>query len=381
MRIIICEDDDAKLMEIAAFIRDQGVPDKDVVAARTLVEFFSLADEGVDLCIIDIRIPAYEGAKAEQNGIAILQRLVYLAGTGVKLLAISAYPEEFSEIRPKFEAGGCILADYHDKNLWRGALKTLLLQSASKVRFDFLVFVALEKERAPYAEIIDTEGVPHTTEGISRFDFEINGRSGSVVLLPRMGLVDAAITASRCIQLYSPRIVGMSGICGGFEQNAELGQLLISEAAYEYQSGKWSTDGFTSEPYQVPISEPLRALVAHLVGDAGFCSELENGWRGERPRTMSKPKLGPFTSGSAVIASAELMAQVAKWHRKVAGLDMEVYSIHRAAHLASCRPDVLCAKVVVDLANKEKDDRLHDYGSYVSAKFMIATLQEYFSGK
>ena len=101
---------------------------------------------------------------------------------------------------------------------------------------------------------------------------------------------------------------------------------------------------------------------------------------GDRPTKMTAPQLATFTSGSAVIASDTLIAQVATYHRKVSGLDMEVYAIHRAAEISQYSPKVICAKTVVDLATGEKDDKLQPYGCYISAKFVVEAISAYFNG-
>ena len=170
----------------------------------------------------------------------------------------------------------------------------------------------------------------------------------------------------------------MSGICAGFPDRAEMGQLLVPELAYEYQSGKWSDDGFSQEPYQVPTSERMRVLALKLLDDPSLLLRLEQGWASERPAKMSEPKLATFTSGSAVIASEQFIGQVATHHRRVAGLDMEMSGILRAAHLACCKPEAICAKAVVDLAGGDKNDKLHLYGSLISARFIVEALQAYF---
>lgn len=170
----------------------------------------------------------------------------------------------------------------------------------------------------------------------------------------------------------------MSGICAGFPDRAELGQLLVSELAFEYQSGKWTADGFSQEPYQVPVSEEVRSIAAELLDDKQLLSRLEHGWNSDRPSKMSQPKLSTFTSGSAVIASDKYIEQVATYHRRVSGLDMEIYALQRAAHTAQCSPDFICAKTVVDLAGAGKNDELHPYGCEISARFMVEALKKYF---
>ena len=51
---------------------------------------------------------------------------------------------------------------------------------------------------------------------------------------------------------------------------------------------------------------------------------------------------------------------------------METYGFYRAARM--CNENVICfsAKTVVDKANVDKSDEIHEYGSYVSGKFCLA---------
>jgi len=379
MRVLITEDDGNKLEEIKNFLVSLDVAECEISTASNMVEFSASFDDSVNICIIDLRIPAYDGAQPDTNGIGVLQAIEKLGGGRVKLLAISSYPEEFSKIRSDFEARGCLLVSFNEKEVWQGALRLMVVQSKRAENFDFLIFSALRAERAPYTAMKELNGQAVFRENLTRYDISIGGRRGSIIELPRMGLVDAATVAAGCIERFKPKLVAMSGICAGFEDRADLGQLLISEIAYEYQSGKWTADGFSQEPYQVPITEEARSVIRELIEDSGILSRLEAGWNSQRPSKMSSPKLALFTSGSAVIASEKFMDQVSVHHRKVSGLDMEVYAVHRAAQISLCKPHVICAKTVVDLAGVAKDDELQPYGCSISAKFIVEAVAAFFA--
>jgi adenosylhomocysteine nucleosidase len=378
MKTLIIEDDIEKRDEIAGYVQSLGVPADRILTAKDMAEFMCKFDAEIGICIIDLRLPAYEGGGADTNGIGVLQALDRKGASHVKLLAISAYPEEFADIRPQFESRGCMLVDFNEKDVWKSVLKQMVLQLQSIETQDFLIFCALRTERAPYLAMEQLAGSPKSRDNLTRLDVTIAGRKGTIIELPRMGLVDAAITAGRCIEKFKPQVVAMSGICAGFPDRAELGQLLVADVAYEYQSGKWSTEGFSQEPYQVPIPENMRFLARELIDDSALLPRLEQAWNSDRPCKMSEPKLATFTSGSAVIASEKYIAQVATYHRRVSGLDMEVYAIQRAAHIARCKPDFICAKTVVDLAGGDKDDELQPYGCMISARFIVELLQAYF---
>jgi nucleoside phosphorylase len=375
MKIMIIEDDERKKREIASHLRISGVEESEIIVARSMTDFASQLHADIGLFIIDLNIPSLDDGAASLNGRAILESIVKADKQNALLLAISSYPNEFPALRDFFESHGCILADFTNKTLWKSALNHLLIQLQKNLTFDFLIFCALPEERNPYATLVEGEHLVRS--GIDCYDFDLNGRRGSVILLPRMGLVNAAITAGLCVDRFKPKVVGMSGICGGFEGRASVGQLFVSSLAYEYQSGKWSSDGFLQEPYQVATDHIALTKLKAIISTDGLISTLETGFTGTRPAEPHKPELGIFTSGSAVIADQRFIDQIKTIHRKVNALDMEVFAIHRAAELSASRPVCICAKTVVDLCNQAKHDDLHAYGSYISAKFMLLALESH----
>lgn len=374
MKIMLIEDDNTKARTINGYLNKQGVPDNRIIRVKTMSEFTAEFSDDIGLFIIDLNLPSIEKGVATQNGKTILESIIKAGRGDALLLAISSYPQDFPELRSHFEAHGCILADFQNKRGWQSTLDHLLIQLNKNTRFDFLVFCALPEERNPY--IVLLEGKQSSRSDIDCFDTEINGHKGSIILLPRMGLVDAAIIAGQCIDRFKPRIVGMSGICGGFPDRAQYGQLIFSSMAYEYQSGKWASDGFSQEPYQVPTEHIALTQLKRIASQPGLIDELESGFRGKRPSESFDPAPGIFTSGSAVIADQKFLEQIKIIHRKVAALDMEVFAIQRAAEISPHKPICICAKTVVDLCDKNKGDDIHLYGSYVSAKFLIKSIKE-----
>lgn len=377
MKIMLIEDDKSKARDIIEHLNSRGFTEQDVIHAKNMTDFTASLHEDIGLFIIDFKLPSVDHGVASQNGEAILESIIKAGKDNALLLAISSYPSDFSGLREKFEAHGCILADFANKAGWQSTLNHLIIQLNKNIRFDFLIFCALSEERNPY--VVLNPGRRSNRAGLDSYDIEISGRKGSVIVLPQMGLVNAAIIAGQAIERFKPKLVAMSGICGGFKGRAEAGQLLFSSMAYEYQSGKWAADGFRHEPYQVSTDYNTLTNLKLLAGDENIISELENGFRGKRPDTAHMPEVGIFTSGSAVIANQELMDQIQNIHRKVNALDMEVFAIHRAAELSAERPHCICAKTVVDLGDVNKSDDLHNYGSYISAKFIIKATQDFFA--
>lgn len=377
MKIMIIEDGDSKWRAIKGHLIGKGVSELDIIRAKTMAEFSAHLGADIGLFIIDLRLPGFEAGQPLQNGIGILEAITKAGKSDSLLIAISSFPEDFPELRTKFEAHGCILTEYRNKKSWQSTLDHLLVQLKKNIQFDFLIFCALQLERAPFTAIL--QGKQINRGGIDCFDIELSRKKGSVILLPNMGLVNAAVVAGLCIDRFKPKVVGMSGICGGFPSNAKLGQLVVSSMAYEYQSGKWSMDGFKQEPYQAQTDPVTLTKMSILLQNSNLLSELEYGFTGRSPTQKSLPKLGIFTSGSAVIADSSQLQKIETIHRKVSALDMEVFAIHHAANLSPFKPSCICAKTVVDLCNSDKADELHQYGSYISAKFLLKAIPDYFA--
>jgi len=375
-KILLIEDDETKLRTLLNYLNRSGVLDEQVIVAKSMTDFAANLNADIGLFIIDLKLPSIDEVAASQNGKAILEMIIKAGKGDALLVAISSYPNDFPELRDFYESHGCILSDFSNQKSWQSTLDHLLIQLRKSITFDFVIFCALQEERNPYVTLLN--GNPIVRNGIDCFDIKLNGAQGTVVLLPHMGLVNAAVTAALCIDRFSPRIVGMSGICGGFEKRSSLGQLLISSMAYEYQSGKWISDGFLQEPYQVPTDHMTLTKLRHLANTEGLIQELEEGFSGNRPTAAIKPDLGIFTSGSAVIADSKYMKNIETIHRKVNGLDMEVFGIQRAAELSPLKPPCICAKTVVDLGDKKKGDDIHAYGAYISAKFLILAIKDCF---
>ena len=69
---------------------------------------------------------------------------------------------------------------------------------------------------------------------------------------------------------------------------------------------------------------------------------------------VSKAIVAPISSGSAVIASAEKMNEIGMQHRKMSGVEMEMYSLYEAAKQSQCKPLDFGAKCVVDYGDASK---------------------------
>lgn len=372
MRVLVFEDNDDKFRVISEEILRKGLSSNNILRVGSIADYAALFKIDFDLCIIDIKMPSLTGGLPNYAGSEILQMLSLSGKNKVPVLAITAFADEAHQFREAFSARGCLIYDFDQKHVWSQALDIFIAQAQDRNRYNFLVFTALKEERDPYAGIKELNINSVTRENIDHWECEIGGKLGSIILLPRMGLVNATAVVSKVLNSYSPQVVAMSGICGGVGKNAELGQLLVTDFCWEYQSGKWLDDVHKAEPYQVITPQATRAHLVKYLESAQLLAELESEYIGRnRPSRKTAPCMAIFTSGSAVIASQERLKNLEQQHRKVAGIDMEIFGFHRAVELADQNLHAFSAKVVVDKADSDKNDNLHEYGSYISAKFVI----------
>jgi adenosylhomocysteine nucleosidase len=381
VRVVVFEDDTSKKEVILAALEAKGVARNSVRCVETLAQFAGVGGEvEVDLFILDLRMPGAAGTESRSVGLEILEMLDHGGRKRTPVLAITAYPEEAASLRDRFAERGCIIFDFEQRAQWGNALDIFLAQAHEKGRYDFIIFTALDEERMPYSQFRDIEVKSQVRNGLNVWETELNGRPGAIFMLPHMGLVNASIVVSRVLENYSPTVVAMSGICAGLGDEIFLGQLLIADLCFEYQSGKWIEEMFLAEPYQVSIPPLTRPEVALAIENRAVVDALETGYRGKnRPGARHEPKLVVFATGSAVIASDARIDSIRQQHRKVRGLDMETFGFMKAAELSGKRMHVFCAKVVVDKAGAAKGDEIHEYGAYVSARFtmdMIGKLLE-----
>ncbi|WAX94913.1 response regulator receiver protein [Aminobacter sp. NyZ550] len=377
MKIAVFEDNTAKFDQIVAVLRSKGVKDTGVVRIEYLSQFPKIDALHIDLCIIDIKMPLVSNGPSASTGIEVIEMLANSGHSKTLAMAITAFSDDAECVRDRYWSRGCLIFDFYKPEQWSDALDVYLNQARDKGRYDFLIVTAIQPERDAFLacglsnlESVDRHGIDH-------WDVTIGGASGTIVLLPKMGLVNASVVTSRLLEQYSPKAIAMSGICAGIGDSTKLGQLLIPDTCFEYQSGKWLNEAFQAEPYQVNMKPSTRTLIAKLIEDSALTNKLELGFNGKkRPSDITSPKLATFTSGSAVIASTKRINSVKRQHRKVSGLDMEVYGFMRSVELSGQDIHTFSAKAVVDRADVSKGDELHEYGCHIAARFTVEVISK-----
>lgn len=377
MNILILEDEDDKYNNISASV--EKVFNNRTINIQRCKDINSamraIGAGNIDLIIADLLVPQIQG-QVEIDASAQLCDILEKQPSAkrAKWIVVSRFDNALAGARQIFSVHGVAIINYADEDRWRAALEACLNTIAGATQFDFVVFCALEKERKGFTHVHNaTLGDTLSLGGLNCQHLSIQGYHGLCIRTPQMGLVDSAIACSRALEMFRPKAVAMSGICGGRSSEVAIGDLVIPETCWNYQSGKFTKGALIFEPVSVPIPNWVSTELAQLIDHEAvntIYDDLTIGDEYSRGLCMQ-----PMVSGSSVVADASMVDEIGLQHRKVAGIDMEMYSIFRAAwQFYDNQAVYFGAKTVVDLADKEKSDSYHANGCAISARFVALAL-------
>lgn len=372
MDILLIEDKTEKLESIKKFLYERlEINECNITEAKNLRDSSrEIIKTPFDLIIFDMYLPINKGDNKTQDiSEDIIEEFTqskYNYKTETILITTYDSPENISLFNEK----GVSVVNYNNDKKWQESLDLKIDRIKNKIQYDFLIFCALDKERSAYHETEANFGALKIFNGIDCQCIEIEGINGLCIIPGRMGLVNMAITASKAIELFQPKFVTMSGICAGVEENSKLLDIIVGEVCWEYQTGKFKDNEFKCEPYQAAINNDIKTEISQYISISDNLLKIKEQLF-ETELKYSSIYLAPISSGSAVIANAEKMLEIGSQHRKMAGLEMEMYALYEAAQQSQCKPSFFGAKAVVDLGNSSKGDDLQDTASIISARFVV----------
>jgi adenosylhomocysteine nucleosidase len=377
MKILILEDDNKKYEGIVSCVKSLCPDEFGVIRATHYSDGVGkIYQKKFDLIIADLMMPQRAGEQPTDitdDFMAALEQSE--KNRGVNVLVLTAYEELVADVIQRFNEAGVVVVHYQqDSSKWQQALEFALQKVTNSSVFDFIIFCALEIERRAYQHTSAKHGELRNIRGLDASPMQIGDLKGVCIKLPRMGLVEACVTAARAIEKFNPKIVAMSGICAGIAANSEIGTLVIADPCWEYQAGKWAKNQFKTEHYETPMDPLVRTEISQIIAEDEHGDKIKKSVAGG-PAGNQKIVIAPMSTGSAVVASAERVDAIKEQNnRKMAGIEMEMYGIYRAAQASTSRPIFFGAKTVVDLADDAKGDQYHEYGCILSAKFVVLAL-------
>lgn len=400
-RILVVEDQPSKIQKIVDLILSQSFCDRervDVVQngydARKL-----LSRHEYDLAILDVVLPNRpEEIPNEDGGVELLREIMsrnvfyrprYVVG-------LTAFPDVFAARAGAFADYAWAIIQYEDDaGGWKEPIVHLLRHIFAEAQeprsrelvYDYDICVITALQTPEYDSLMKLgwswkekrfQGDPadYMCALVEAGEVQVRVVAGC---MQKMGMVSAALLSANMIRHCRPRIMAMTGICAGIRGKLNIGDVAVADPSWDYQSGKMTSSGFELSPHQLPINTAIRRRMDALGRNASLLRDIRDRWQAAKPQTEISIGIGPFASGSAVLANSRVLENMRAQHRQLIAFDMEAYGVYAAAWDA-CQPPPLSMvlKGVVDYGDEHKSDEFREYSSFVSAEIFGAfVVQEY----
>lgn len=400
MKILIVDDQPARLKPLLEKLDIKQVVRDDITIVQNAMDARQrLSSSTFDFLILDICLPLRaEDDPFDKNSLELLQELVEtdFLNRPRYILGLSAYEESASAATPVFAHNTWALVRFSaQEDSWADQIVNAIVYAQSVVELaspalyqcDVAVLVALQD---PELDAVLKNGweweaafpIDDTTF-VRRATFQSNGRTciAYAAAAPRMGMVSAALLSSKVIDILRPRLVAMVGVCAGVRGKTELGDILVADPCWDYQSGKRVKDKenyqFSISPHQLDVDPWITARLQELRADKEFLRRVQDSWRGDVERELSL-RVGPVASGSAVLADGLTIEEIKDQKRELLGIEMEIYGMYAAARAAnSPKPISVALKSVCDFADPDKKDHAQRYAAYTSASALTHFVEKH----
>lgn len=359
-----------------------------------------------DLLILDLTLPLRRniGSATFENVHALLDEL-FNDGTlepPGDIIGITRDTDALDLVENKLGPHVMVSIREDAEGKWKGFLldkityaqrtaQTRSLSAARHHEVDALIVTAMDVEMEPYQSVFEMQPSKHFN-GASEFAFTDRSgkiRRGIAYSIGAAGQASAASLSQALISFYRPRLALMSGYCGGVKSKVNLGDLVFFEAAYAWDNGKWEeTSGegtptkFKSRPDPIDLKDSAVHRAARkfksssMAKDESLIAKLTNASKGKM--NGFDIYLKPAASGSAVVASEEIVSLIGGLSDSIWAVDMECYGFYHAAkYTRVVKPEFLCVKAVSDFSNGEKGDDLHTACSLLSSEVVVRLLTQY----
>ena len=400
MKILVVEDSPEKLGFVLGAIRAGGCTDEDVdVAYDSRQAKLKTEERQYDLMILDLMLPPSPGVPPKTDGgVALLSEIqdrdrFKMPREVVGLTAYDSIREGAMEMFGEFMWSILIYdptSDLWSTQVTRKVSHLLLAERAeTPLGFDchscVLTAMPMELEavlRVPWnwSEFKRANDVTVYWKG----QVTARGTSKTVyaAAAPRMGNTATAVLATKMIEAFRPEFIFMTGIAAGMRGRCELGDVIVADPSWDWESGKYSIqDGvssFAPAPHQLPISSAIRVNIQRLMKQQSQFDGIKQAWPGDCPGTSLKMFIGPVASGGSVLADPSKIGSIEHQNRKLLAIEMESYGLYTAASEARVpQPCSVSLKGVSDFADNEKSDAFQKYAAYTSAEAMRALVEKF----
>lgn len=378
MKILILEDDDAKKDSVISLISEID-SEITIESVNNFCDYLkAITQDSFDLIIVDLVILAFSNEIEPQD---MTERIIEVTrdfdclNFRTPVVALTGFDDKAEENFKDLNSKDISVITFDGQSeQWKISIGDKVKSCIPPVHYDFVIICALPKEANAFSDAGYKVGEIKPYKNLSCRQIEIGAKRGVIVTAPRMGLVSSAITSTQAIDLFKPKLICMSGICGGADGEANIYDVVIPEICHQHDSGKWTNNGFEPELFSIPLDHGLRLKIEALISKSEFKTLIKKNvilQRNEFPKGTDSLEFdiffAPTSSGSAVVADKENVALITGQKRKLSAFEMESFAIYEAARLSPIKPHFFSAKAVVDNGIL-KGDKFHRVACILSAK-------------
>src|SRR5262249_35495241 len=192
-----------------------------------------------------------------------------------------------------------------------------------------------------------------------------------------MGSEEAAVFTEQAILHVYPNVIFFVGIAGGFKSKVAIGDVVIANYIYSYESGKQNASEFYARPHSQRPS--------HRLEQRARAETRSKSWQEFIPEALAvtQPKaiIGPIATGAKVLASqASQAADIIRSHyNDTLAVEMEGSGFHKAAHMHATSVDALMIRGISDMLDDKTATDLRGYQAIAAchaAAFAFALLSK-----
>lgn len=394
IRILIVEDEPAKLSTVLKLVTSAAgeAAQIDVVRDAQSARVY-LSENAIELLVLDLMLPpSLTTGPIHDGGVLLLEEIIErddIYKMPAHVVGLTAYEEAFEAAQYSFNLESWSLIQYDPTTSeWRDRLTRKIKQiRMSKAASEgcmpehksfACVLTALDSELRAVLELPwdwtssepDDDVCVYHTAHIPHAD---GPRTIVAAASIRVGMARAASLAMKMIQRFRPRYIAMVGITAGIRDECNIGDIILADPSWHWESGKHSMVGdqpsFSPAPNQIYVPRKLRNRFEQLGKDESFLAAIRRDFDGDKPKQKPRLLIGPMASGSAVLNNRSFLDLIKAQDRKALAVEMEAYGVYTAAEESDLPvAQAFCIKGVSDFADGTKEDRYQAYAAYTSAR-------------
>lgn len=391
--ILLVEDDEFKVNKISDLIKQKstsGYQLQVVDCSNDAKEF--LKKNHVDLLILDLCIPRlHKEMPIDSEGATLFKEIHRRTAFArpLRTIVLSSYDEVREQYKETFEEYAVTSFKYDDTSEdWGEKLSNILntlsesLESKvllKKEAVQVVIVTALRSELEAILKYLnaDWEKPENLDPTITIYKGILRTASASISIVAchslKMGLLPSGILTYKLIEIFSPKVVIMTGVCAGRNDKVNLGDVVAASCSWDWQAGRLEISEdvldvkHRPDYYQIfaDVDRCLEDLMMDNKDMASFWTNFDGGKKSISPSSIVK---GPMASGSVVIAATGAIDEIINQHQSVIGFDMETYGVYYACSVVKDSPRFLSIKGVCDFADSTKNKDYQPYAAYMSAK-------------